>query len=97
MSTPFATSLRDPRYVASHRKVCARIFGEHIGHLRRLDGRPLEELAPQAGLTVEEWEQIEGGRLRLACEQVLMFGMVFHLGRSWVRYLLRVAGIAWGG
>ena len=90
-STPSAP-LRTP----AHRQACARILGEHIRTARERDGRPLEKLAPLAGLTVEDWLAIEDGQLQLAWEQVLMLATVLRLGRSWMPYLLRLSARAWG-
>jgi len=96
MSKSYAVSLRDPRHVAHHARVCAEILGGHIHSARLRDGRALEELAPKAGLTVEEWESIEAGQLAMAWEQVLLLAMVLRLGRSWMPYLMRLWEKAWG-
>jgi hypothetical protein len=88
---------RDHRYDNVHRARCAKAFGEHIRQLRLFDRRPIEQLAPQAGLSVSEWHAIENGELRLAWEQVLMLATVLHLGRSWMSYLFRLSAEAWGG
>lgn len=89
-----ATVRRPPRPVVPS-QICAEIFGEHIRTFRLRDSRSLEELARQTGLTIEEWEQIERGELPLAWEMVLMFGMVFHLGSSWMKYFLKLWRKAW--
>jgi Helix-turn-helix domain len=73
----------------------ARGFGQFIQIARRGDGRPLEELAPLAGLTVPEWEEIEGGRIPDTWEQVCLIAQVLHLGRSWMPYLTRRYAGAW--
>ena len=95
MSLLHITSLRDPRYVASRAGACAGILGQHIRSLRLQDGRPLEELAPQAGLTVEDWQAIEAGQLPMAWEQVLLLAMALRLGRSWIPYLMKLWAKAW--
>jgi len=95
MSKSYAV-VRDPRDVAHHAEVCARILGSQIRSTRLRDGRSLEELAPKAGLTVPEWESIERGELEIALEQVLMFAMVLGYSRSWVRYLTMLWSKAWG-
>ncbi len=95
MSMSHTASLHDPRYVANQAQACAEILGQHIRSLRLQDGRPLEELAPGAGLTVADWEAIEAGQLPMAWEQVLSLAMVLHLGRSWMPYLLKLWGKAW--
>jgi hypothetical protein len=96
MSKTYAASLRDPRHVANHAQVCAEALGAHIHSARLQDGRSLEELAPQAGLTVAEWEAIEAGQLPMAWEQVLMLAMALRLGRSWMPYLMKLWRKAWG-
>jgi DNA-binding XRE family transcriptional regulator len=81
--------------IPEHRQLCARMLGEYIRMARKGDGRPLEELAPSAGLTVEEWTEIEEGRLQPAWEAVLMLATVLRLGRSWMPYLRRLYVKAW--
>ena len=61
MSTSPAASVLNG--AAAGRSVSARFFGEHIRTARLLDGRCPEELAPKAGLTAEEWKEIEDGRV----------------------------------
>jgi hypothetical protein len=82
---------------AARRHSSARSFGENIRIARINDRRPLEELAPKAGLTVEEWESIEAGQLPIAWEQVLLLARVLRLGRSWMPYLMKLWAKAWGG
>ena len=96
MSKASAASHHDPWHVADHARGCAEAFGAHIHSARLQDGRCLEELAPQAGLTVAEWEAIEAGQLPLAWEQVLMLATVLRLGRSWMPYLRKLCAKAWG-
>jgi hypothetical protein len=96
MSMQSVIASRDHRYDDVHREACAKAFGQHIRSLRLLDDRPLEELALGAGLTIEEWEAIENGQLRLAWEQVLMLAMVLRLGRSWMPHLMKLCAGAWG-
>ena len=76
-------------------EACAKSFGQLIQIARRGDGRPLEELAPLAGLTVPEWEEIEAGRIPDTWEEVLLIAQVLHLGRSWMPYLTRRYAGAW--
>ena len=73
---------------------CARLFGDHIRHCRCLDGRPIEELAPMAGLSPAEWEAIEAGHAPCTVEQVLMLASVLRLGDSWLKVLLRLCARA---
>ena len=78
---------RAPRRLPSDPKVCARLLGEHIRNFRLMDGRPLEELAPLAGLTVEVWEAIEAGETLCAWECIITIAMALRLGDSWRQYL----------
>jgi hypothetical protein len=58
---------------------------------RMRDGRPLAELAPKAGLTVEEWNEIEAGRVPDTWEHVLLLAAGLELDRSsWLPYLARL-------
>ena len=73
-------STPDPRH-------CARLLGEYVRDARLCDGRPLEELAPLAGLTVSQWESIEAGQSPCTWEAILAIAMVLRRGRSWMQYL----------
>jgi Helix-turn-helix domain len=83
----FRPTSADPR-------LCARRFGGLIRHCRDLDGRPLEELAPLAGLAPAEWEAIEAGRAPDTVEQVLLLATALRLGDSWLVPLLRLCARA---
>ena len=72
---------RRPRVGSPER--CARLLGERIHALRLHGGRPLEELAPSAGLTVPEWEAIEAGELPGSWVQVLLIAAALGLGSEW--------------
>jgi DNA-binding XRE family transcriptional regulator len=72
-------------------KLCAQRFGELIRHFRELDGRPIEELAPWAGVTREGWEAIEAGQAEVSLEHVLLMAAVLHLGDSCLVPLLSYA------
>ncbi|HEV2133493.1 MAG TPA: helix-turn-helix domain-containing protein [Terracidiphilus sp.] len=83
----FSFSRRSPAY----RRLCAQIFGDHIRTLRVRDGCPLAELAPKAGLTVEEWQQIEAGQTAYAWECVLLMATALELDRaSWLPYFAQL-------
>jgi hypothetical protein len=75
--------------------LCAELFGDLIRHCRELDGRPLEELAPQAALTPAEWEAIEAGPAPDTVEQVLLLVTALRLGDSWLVPLLRLCARAY--
>jgi hypothetical protein len=78
-------------------KACAESFGQFIQIARRGDARPLEELAPMAGLTVPEWEEIEAGRIPDTWEHVCLMVQALRLGPSWMPYLRRRYAGAWQG
>ena len=90
MSMTVSASPASPRRSPAYRRLCAQIFGGHIRTLRVRDGRPLAELAPKAGLTVEEWRQIEAGQTAYAWECVLLMATALELDRSWLRYFARL-------
>jgi hypothetical protein len=82
-----------PRRSTPSPLLCARLLGEHIRAARLRDGRPLEELAPGAGLTVAQWEGIEAGQAPYAWECICLMAAVLNLGRSWTPYLAQL----WSG
>ena len=90
MSMKRSSSHRASRRSTRNPQVCARLLGEHIQAARLSDGRPLEELAPQAGLTVLQWADIEAGQSPCAWECICVIAMVLHLGRSWMPRLSRL-------
>jgi hypothetical protein len=90
MSMNVSASPAVPRRSASYRRLCAQIFADHIRAARARDGRPLAELAPQAGITAEEWAEIEAGRVPDTWEHVLLLVRVLELDRSWLPYFARL-------
>ena len=91
MSMTVSASSAAPRRSAAYRRICAQVFAGHIRAARLRDGRPLDELAPLAGLTVEEWEEIEAGRVPGTWEHVLLLVTVLQLDRSsWLPYFARL-------
>lgn len=78
------------RRSAAYRRLCAQAFAEHIRAARLRGGRALAELAPGAGITVSEWEQIEAGRIPDAWEQVLRLVAALGIDRSWLPYFARL-------
>ena len=91
MSMAISASPSTPRRSPAYRRLCAQAFAEHIRAARRRDGRALAELAPLAGLTVEEWEEIEAGRVPDTWEHVLLLVAVLRLDRkSWLPYFARL-------
>lgn len=70
--------------------VCACYLGEFIQGARSIDGRPLEEIAPLAGLKVEEWKAIEDGDGAAYCwEQMLLIAQALRRGPIWMSYLAK--------
>jgi hypothetical protein len=96
-STPPQRSHRRPSRPeqVSPSESSAKSLGELIRAARLANGRPLAELAPEAGLTESEWQAIEAGELPVAWEQILMLAMVLRLGRSWMPYLSKRWAAAW--
>ena len=82
MSSTASRSHRDPR-------LCARLLGELIHGARALDDRPIEEIAPQAALTADEWLAIEGGEAPNTWEQMLLMGHALHCGPMWMSYMAK--------
>ncbi len=83
----FRPSRADPRR-------CAELFGKLMRGCRERDGRPLEELAREAGLTPAEWEAMEAGEAPSTVEQVLWLARALNLGDSWLAEMLRLCSRA---
>ena len=81
---------RPPRSVTASPEVCAKVLGEYIQFARQRDGRPLEEIAPLAGLTPAEWEEIEGGRAPDCWEYICLIANALHIGRSSMPWLMKL-------
>jgi len=94
MSMIRSRRLPAPRLNAADPRLCARLFGELIRHCRELNGRPLEELAPLAGLSPAEWEAIEAGQAPDTVEQVLLLATALRLGDSWLPPLVHLCAQA---
>lgn len=75
-------SNRDPRR-------CAQLLGDLIHGARALDDRPIEQIAPLAALTVDEWLAIEAGEAPDTWEQMLLIGQALHCGPMWMKYLAK--------
>ena len=90
MSTMRSSSRRAFRRPSQPPEFYAQLLGSSIRAARLLDGRPLEELAPQAGMTVQEWEQMETGEVLPCWELLLWVTGMLSMGRSWVPYLARL-------
>jgi hypothetical protein len=80
------------RFGASPR-VYAELLGGYIRSLRIRDGRPVEAIAPLAGLTAPQWEEIEAGQAPDFSEQVGLISSVLFLNLAWRNYLLQL----WAG
>lgn len=90
MSKEDSSSRQAMRLSSVNRQACAEILGQHIQAARLRDGRSLEEVAPLAGLTVPEWEEIEAGRAPDTWEHICLISAVLYLGRSWMPYLAQL-------
>jgi hypothetical protein len=62
--------------------------------MRELDGRSVEQVAPLAGLTASEWEDIEAGQAPSTVEQVYWLATALRLGRSWRKPLVSLCAAA---
>lgn len=90
ISSMHLPSHRPVRRTAARPEVCAQLLGEHIRTARLRDGRPLEEIAPLAALTVPEWEAIEAGQVPDTWEQVCLIAAALHIGRTWMAWLVKL-------
>ena len=72
--------------VAGLPQACAKILGEYIHSVRLRDGRPLEQIAPLAGLTVPEWQAIEAGEVP-AWEAILLMVAALRISRTSLTWL----------
>lgn len=76
------------RLISPDPRFCAKTLGSFIEGARSLDPRPLAQIAPLAGLTVNEWLEIENGQTMDFCwEQVLLIAQVLGQGRKWLFYI----------
>jgi len=90
-----ALSIRDPHANSLRRKVSGQVFGELIRKARVADGRTIEEIAPLAGLTVPEWEEIEAGQVPDTWEHVCLIANALGLSRSWMASVVHLCVEAW--
>ena len=68
-------------------RVCAQHLGKLIREARRVDGRPLEEIAPLAALTVPAWLGIEAGDVSYTWEQFLLIARAaLRCDRLWIAH-----------
>jgi len=88
MSIMRSSSRRASRRPSQPPEFYARMLGFSIRAARLMDGRPLEELAPLAGLTVAEWMEVETGQVPPAWELVVWLAQLFGLGPKWLKYML---------
>jgi hypothetical protein len=95
MSDLYPSSFSVSRGAFLPRKVSGQLFGELIWKSRVADGRPLEEIAPLAGLTVPEWEEIEAGRVPDTWEHVCLLANALGLSRSWMASVAHLWLEAW--
>ena len=79
-----------PRPLQGRPEIYARILGEYVQFARTQDGRPLEELAPLAALTVAQWEAIEAGQVPDTWEQMCLIGAALHIGPKLMSKLVTI-------
>lgn len=90
MSSMRLSSSSRVRPTAASPELCAQILGDYIRMARCNADRPIEELAPLAGLTVPEWKAIEAGQAPDTWEQICLIAAVLGLGHSWMPRLMRL-------
>jgi len=95
MSDLYQLSSRDSHATSLRCKVSGQVFGELIRKARVADGRPFEEIAPLAGLTVSEWVEIEAGRVPDTWEHVCLLANALGLSRSWMASVVHHCVEAW--
>jgi hypothetical protein len=96
MSDLYPQSSSDPLAASLRRKASGQLFGEMIRNFREEDGRPLEKLAPLAGLTVAKWKEIEAGRVPDIWEHVCLPANALGLDRSWLTSVVHLCEEARG-
>jgi transcriptional regulator with XRE-family HTH domain len=78
MSTRYSLFL--PDFKLDTRKVWGLLFGEDIQGVRESKGLSVEETAGRAGMTFEQWEAVEAGKVPETWEQICV--MAKGLGES---------------
>jgi len=94
MSMLFSASLS--RRTAYQRQVWAQFFGSLIREAREQRGRSVEETAPQAGMTVEEWEAMEAGKVPATREQLASIAGALQVEWNSIAGLAVLCRQAWG-
>ena len=95
MSDLYASSTHDPQGTSLRHKASGQVFGELIRKAREEGGRPLEEIAPLAGLTVPEWMRIEAGQVPDTWEHVCLLANALGLSRSWMASVVHLCAETW--
>ena len=72
----------------------ARCFGDHVLMTRIMMGRSVEEVAGAAGLTDQEWRDIEAGTLPDSWEQVALMAAALGVVKRWLDYVTRLYVLA---
>jgi transcriptional regulator with XRE-family HTH domain len=96
MSDLYPLSSSDSHAISLRRKVSGQVFGELIQKARVADGRPLEEIAPLAGLTVSEWMEIEAGQVPDTVEHICLLANALGLSQSWKSSVVNHCVETWG-
>jgi len=90
MSTARTLHLVPRPHIGPDPRRCAQHVGDLILSARNLDGRPLEEVAPLAGLTVDEWLELEaGGAADFCWETILLIRQVLRCDATWMAYVAK--------
>ncbi len=96
MSMLFLSSLPSSRRATLERQAWGRLFGSLIQGVREKDGRTLEEIARQAGMTVAEWEALEAGQVPSTSEQLCSITNALGTSRSGMASVVFLCAGAWG-
>jgi hypothetical protein len=81
---------RPARPIAARPEVCGQILSDHLRQARLRGGRPVEQVAPLAGLTVPEWRAIEEGEVPDTWEHICLMAAALHIGPTWMPWLMKL-------
>lgn len=90
-----STSIPTPGFDNLSRTVWGMFFGEEIHYLREQKEVSIEETACRAGMTVEQWEAIETGRVPRTWKQICAMAKGLRESRLMVASLVIRYAAAW--
>jgi len=75
----------------------ARLFGKFVESAREQTGRSIEQTAARIGMTIEDWQEVEAGRLLPNTrEQVYVLADAIDMEWSEMVEIVRLCRNAWG-